>query len=308
MGEAPGPVYDMKGGVRGKYLGKVSAPVADGTATRRIWAPLIDFPWSGSERCITADTSILAPSAYRGYESTELDESLSQVDRADCRDASHWVCVSLPAHHQLSAGEALNSLLLALWIVRPTKTYIALRFEESADGHKPYRVLDRFQWIKGQAADDISDEDLDRAADLLPRIRASYVARGRLRNALVLTFRGCVSVGWQSALICWSAATEALLTYERGFGLPDRLARAYTMLVGDPDQSGFRRLYDLRSDIVHGRSYDRDGNASNRADVAACSDLLRRVWGAGLSSDERVAMLESTDEQRRKFFQAHLEP
>jgi hypothetical protein len=309
MGDASGPVYDLKGGVRGKYVDKISAEVPDGT-TRRVWAPLIDFPWAGTERCITSDTSVLPPSAYRGYDSANLDESLSQVDRALCRGASHWVCVSLPARHQLSARENLNSFLLALWIVRPTKTQIRLRFEEIEPGvYKPSRILDRFQWIRGQASDELTDEDLGRVADLLPRVRAAYVTRGRLRNALVLTFRGCVSFAWQAAFICWSAAIEALLTYERGRGLTDRLARAYAKLVRDPTASleHFKRLYDVRSDIMHGRSYDRDSKASNLEDLAACSDLLRRIWWAGLSSDKTVAMLESTDDVRRMFFGAHLE-
>ncbi len=306
----PGPLHDLRGGVRGKYAGRMANAAPQAVATLRVWAPLFDFPWEGAEYQITEGTWIRAASAYRGYDSPDLDQSLSPYDRTLCRDVRHWLSIMQPAHHSLSVRESVNSFLLALWIVRPTRAHVALRFQESAsDSPSVFRVLDRFQWIHGQAADELGDKDLMAVSRLLPPLRSAHVARGRLRNALVLTFRGCVSIDWQAAFICWSAAAEALLTYERGPGIARRLARAYARLVDDqktPIEAAverFRAMYEVRSEIVHGRAHDRDGNARNLEDLITFSDMLRRIWDAALGAEDMRLVLESDDEVRKRFFE-----
>ena len=66
----------------------------------------------------------------------------------------------------------------------------------------------------------------------------------------------------------------------------------------------FKTVYDVRSDILHGRSYDRESSEKNLEDLAACSDLLRGVWKIGLGSLETCLTLESDDDVRRTFFTA----
>lgn len=303
------PLHELSGAVRGKYAGQSPAGAPAAAAIRQSWAPLVDFPWTGTDRCVIDNTSIYGPSAYREYDAHVFDDSLSQGDRALCRDASHWLSISLPVHHPLSVRESMNSFLLALWIIQPTKTRIHLRFDESPDAPpEAFRVLDRFQWSGGYVRDVLTDDDLSAVSNLLSRVQRAYTDRKRLRNALVLTFRGCVSADWQGAFICWSAALEALLTDGRGPQLTDRLARAYAKLVDASGASGseavvyFKAMYDIRSDIVHGRSYERDASKGNLADLAACADLLRNVWRAGLNSEETYAILESEDQVRHTFF------
>ncbi|MGH7310459.1 MAG: hypothetical protein ACREK6_17375, partial [Candidatus Rokuibacteriota bacterium] len=58
-----------------------------------------------------------------------------------------------------------------------------------------------------------------------------YTSGSRPRNAIVLTFRGCVSVDWQSSFMCFIAAAEAMLTYSDKPGITARLANAYGRLV-----------------------------------------------------------------------------
>lgn len=304
------PVYDLKGRVQGKYASRMAKRADGSVAHLQLWAPLSDFPWSGKNHRITEHTWIRTASAYRGYKAEEVSQDLSAYDRLLCQEAEHWLSVGVSAQQQLSARESMNMFLLALWMIKPTKTHVALRFQESpAEPPSVFRVLDRFQWIEGQATDQLQDEDLDGVSSLLESIRYAYIRRGRLRNALVLTFRGCVSIDWQAAVICWSAALEALLTYDRGPGLTKRLARAYARLCQNPaEQPGkagieFTRAYDVRSDIMHGRSYDRDASAENLVDVAACSDLLRRAWRSILPSDELTRVLEADDKVRKQFFE-----
>lgn len=99
------------------------------------------------------------------------------------------------------------------------------------------------------------------------------------------------------------------LTYDRGSGLTNRLARAYARLAENPDVPAaagvdeFKAVYDIRSAIVHGRSYDRDESPTNLTDLIRCSNILRQLWRATLESEKTFCLLESDDEARRAFFE-----
>ena len=72
--------YDFRGGVRGKYVERYKESNPDvPEVIVHAWAPLIGFPWAGSERKITDDTWIRARSAYREYE--ESKEFKYSLDR-----------------------------------------------------------------------------------------------------------------------------------------------------------------------------------------------------------------------------------
>jgi hypothetical protein len=138
-----------------------------------------------------------------------------------------------------------------------------------------------------------------------------YIARQRLRNALVLTFRGCVSSDWQSAFICFAAAAESLLTYSSKPGLTKRLGETYAALAGRESQvtssaasADFARLYSIRSDIVHGRAYGRVDERQNLDHLRAFSDILRGLWRIVIGSDATRRALEENDQGRETFFKA----
>lgn len=309
------PEYDFGSGVRGRYAqryrehGNVVALDARAAEDAEVWAPLVGFSWTGLERQIANDTWIRQGSSYHGYE--QFAYVLAEEERDRCRETGHWLRVIQSRGDRLSASEKLNSFLIALWIVRPTLTQVPFRFEEAQSGTKPFaRHLDRFQWVRGQAAEDVRDEHLDTVARLLPELRAAYADGRRLRTALVLTLRGCFSRDWQSALVCFAAAAEAMLTYSREPGLTDRLAKSYAKLVSRSQpaakraQDHFKKLYALRSDIVHGRSYGRRNSGHNLRDLAAFSNLLRRLWSAVLVRPELRKGLDGDDQQREKVFSA----
>lgn len=298
-------------GERGKYVKlyrkSVSASV-EAVADVRVWAPLVGFEWAGSEYQIADDTWIKKGVAYRGYESDEFANFLSRDEREECREIRHWLSIVQPAHYEISTKASVNLVLIALWIVRPTRTSVPLRFEEAEAGFRTAaRVHERFQWIDEQAAENIKTRDLDKTRDILQPLRTVYKARQRLRNALVLTFRGCLTSDWQSAFICFAAGVEALLTYSRGPGLTDRLARAYAKIAcnngsGELAKEHVKKLYLIRSDIVHGRAYDRKASSRNLRALADFSDVLRSLWRTVLEDRELSSILEGDDRRREEFF------
>lgn len=291
------PEYDFSKGVRA-------------TETIHIWAPLLGFQWAGLEQQIAGDTWIRPASGCRDYQKfPEFKYALAEEEWDRGREAQHWLALTHMRSDELSAKVKMNSFLLALWIVRPTRTHVPFRFETVESGFRLVaRVLDRFQWVEGQAADEIKDKDLDDVTHILASLRIAYAACGRLKNALALTFRGCVASDWQSAFVCFSAAAEAILAYSQAPRLTDRLAESYAKLVSS-SRSGrelakdrFRRLYSIRSDIVHGHAYERAGPSSKLSDLGDFADLLRQLWKVVLGSKEVLVALEGDDKQRQNFF------
>jgi hypothetical protein len=294
--------------VRGKYAERFrqARQVEDDRPRVAIWAPLVDLEWNGKQVELFENTSIVPGSCYRGYEATEYHDFLSTEELKLCRETEHWLSVSQPVHYELSAAEAVNAFLIALWVIKPTFTHVPLRFVEMPQERTAVRLLDRMQWIEGHAAHGIATGDLTAVSEVLGPLRDVYLERRRLRSALTLTFRGCISKDWQVGFVCFSAAAEAMLTYAADRGVTNRLAMSYAKLTAAPEiiaaSELFKRLYGIRSDIVHGRSYDRKLTERNLHELAEFADVLRKMWIAVLRSSDLRTQLEGDDEQRRQFF------
>ncbi len=308
----PSAGYSFAFAARGKHYGGSQDRDAVALAPRvRAWAPLFNFPWRGASVPITENVSIISGESYKGYESDALKRFLSLEELDECRDIAYWLQIDQSLRDQVSIRVRMNSFLLALWLARPTRSYIAFRFEEVEAGeHLAARILDRFQWIEGYVSEDLSVADLQHVRISLPSLVEIYEASRRLRNALMLTFRARVSSDWQSSYVCLTAAAEALLTYSQGPGLVGRLADAFSRLTSASDserkaqRDHFKHLYSVRSKIMHGRSHDRRNAEANLRDLAAMDDALRRLWNKILESSELRAGLDAGDESRLNLFNA----
>lgn len=272
-----------------------------------IWAPLSAFAWDGGELELSKEIWIKGRASYRGFEDPVFSRFLSIDERTECAEAEHWLSIVQPAHYPVSPRASINCFLLALWIAKRTQAHATVRFEESDAGHRTAaRILERFRWIEGHALVEVDDADLYLVSRILPALVDCYASGGRLRNALALTFRGCVAGDWQSAIVCYSAAAEAMLTFARGPGVTRRLAAAYSKLApsGSRQLSAemFSELYAIRSAIVHGVSYERKNRDENVRALVRFADALRGLWGVVLSSPDIRTVLESEDDRRAQFF------
>src|SRR6266542_137279 len=73
---------------------------APGNEETRIWAPLVDFSWTGSEKQIAEDTWIRPLSAYGGYE--QFAYVIAQEEQERCRGISHWLHIARSARDKVS--------------------------------------------------------------------------------------------------------------------------------------------------------------------------------------------------------------
>ena len=90
--------------------------------TRRfeIYAPLQEFRWSGSNHELLAGLRIKRLDDIpdlRGLEAT-----LAEEERRSMSSVSHWLVFDWKENTDLSPAETMNLVLLALWLVKPTKT------------------------------------------------------------------------------------------------------------------------------------------------------------------------------------------
>lgn len=300
--------YRLAWAPRGKSTSEGRSARPKDVAILRVWAPLIDFPWDGGGYPLRDDMRISSRPTDCPWDAEAARYFLSEEERASAQASDHWIEIDQPSHDTASAAAKINMFLIALWIVRPSLTHVSMRFEQGPDGLNVMRVLERFQWIKDQLHPDVKQEHLASVRAMVPALLRVHERRGRLSNALSLTFRGCISKDWQSSFICFSAALEGLLNYGRGGGVTERLATAYSKLLarygesGSDDRQRFANLYNVRSAIVHGRAYERESSTRNLVDLTAGSDLLRKVWRIVLEHEAVLEMLEEEDTARQTFF------
>jgi hypothetical protein len=275
-----------------------------------IYAPLQDFYWDGVDFELTPELRI-----RHFTEKPDLQGLAATIDQDEQTDvffyAQHWLTFNWNEGTEPSPAETVNLVLVALWLTKPTRTHVSLRFElgrnAAAGENNRSRLFDRFAWIPGATQEEFNRSDLTSASSYYLALRDICCARGRLNDAFILTLTGCWSHQWQTSLICHAAAAEALLTYSTAPGITRRLAMSYACLIEtqrtsrDAAYGEFRRLYSVRSDIMHGRT----GNVlpSERLPfLARVQDVLRMLWRTIISSPQTVSVLEDSDAQREAYF------
>ena len=186
-----------------------------------ILAPLPEFQWDGTAFSLASGLWIRALSQKPDLRG--MDQSLGEDEQNNVSFARFWLMFEWTSGAQPSPAETANLVLLALWLVKPTKTHNAYRFHLGQGGlaaeKSRHRLLDRFSWVQGGVHDEFNDGDLQSAAQYYSALRSACLARGRLNDALILTLTGCWSHRWQAALISHAAAAEALLTYSTKPGI-----------------------------------------------------------------------------------------
>jgi len=274
-----------------------------------IFAPLQDFHWPGCDFSFSPGVALKrmgTPPDLRG-----LEKQVSTPEWNRALNSRHWLVFQWIEDIEPSPSTVINLVLLSLWLVKPIRSQVALKFElgqEDAENRATMsRLLDRFAWIPGTIDPDIDDEELRLAATYYAVLERLALARGRLNNAIVLTVAGCWSHGWQTALICQALAAETILTYATGTGLTRRLGKSYACLVEAKTQerdaafAEFKDLYSARSEITHGRMH-RIARADTLPTLLRLQNLMRKLWRAVLTSANHASELERDDSGREAYF------
>lgn len=276
----------------------------------RVFAPLNDFSWGGTSHVLVPGVEIIqrpqTPYPLRG-----LDGHLNRFDSNKLFFADHWLTVEWSPGEIPGPAEAVNLTLLSLWLAEPTKARVEFRFcvatDPAADPGSMTHLLDQFQWTPGGASTAVTDSNLADASSFYEPLCQITRDNSRLLNALALTLKGCMSVQWQPAFICYATAIEALLTFSRARGLTRKLSLAFACLLAtasidrDVHFRRFLSLYDKRSRIIHG-SEGGIPHADRLPLLIEMGDALRLLWNNVLDDPAKISALESPDAARMTFF------
>jgi len=280
----------------------------NGAGSSTVVAPLSNFVWDGEEFVIDGFGAVRPHSAIPA--NIRNQTYICDPEKKLAEEVPHWLCFTQRQADRLVPREKVNIFLVALWIAVPTKTNVRVRFEFQSDDAVPDVTChhDRFHWTRGHPEDRAETAHLQQVSEYIPRLRRIYLANRRLRNALHLTFAGCISIHWQVAYICYSAAAEAILAYAKD-RIGHRLSMAFACLTKrtkedrDAAYREFLRLYYVRSDIMHGRAAQRSDYDTSQRELAKLTDVLRELWQAVLASPVAVEELERDDDYRREFLE-----
>jgi hypothetical protein len=290
-------------------LADLAGTQANEPAKLEVWAPLFGFDWNGSERKLGFDTKVVEGSRFRHYDAPAVAQFLSEEERDECRHTRHWLWFTQSAHSPLSLGGNANAFLLALWIARPSPTYMRVRFHHNDFGdHGATRILDRFTWIGDQVSESLRDEDLDVVGRVVPNVRTCYQDTTRLRSALSLTVRACTAHDWQVAFVSFTMALTTLLRHSGRGPLIARLGDAYSALVpkatakGFPNTSDFTRLHRIGTQIFLGRAHELRDREENIRHLQLMANATRAVWSRLFESSRLRSSLEASDTERAKLF------
>jgi hypothetical protein len=242
------------------------------------------------------------------YDPTVLDkrDCLSGHEIREVRGTNFCFVINEKVPKKLAPQKILNVLLVAFWVLRPSKVYIRFRFGPKELDFS--RLLDQFIHNHLDTHKEIYTlDDLNTIKEMFIRLLEVLKKKGRLSNAFDLTFRACMAYSSLVAHVLIAAALESLLTYKRGFKLTERLAKAFACLTSlkkrarDRAFQKFYSVYDFRSDIMHGRMKDLSRHR-HLITLGKSTDCLRLTWLKVLQDAELMKVLGDSDPVRQSFF------
>lgn len=234
---------------------------------------------------------------------------LSKQEINDINNCKYWINITNSFPLYLKPSVICNTILLSMWVNKPNQIETRFRF---GDDNNISRQLDRFQFIRLDNNENYFDlHELENIKIYYNSFCRIIRKNRRLYIAQINTFGGCQAYHWAVGFLLFTAAFEALLSYQRGYGVTKRLAKANACLMEktknkrDLLYKKFKKLYNIRSDIMHGnqRKWQRaDGNLKKLSEL---SSLLRNLWHKILTDKDLQTTLEADDNIRKTFLKEY---
>jgi hypothetical protein len=239
------------------------------------------------------------------YRFDDNDSFISKIEFNDASICHDWLIIDSDKI-KLEDEVVLNTLLVAFWIFSPNKVSYKYIFDD--DGKCCYK---NFSWFEFNEKDINKSEytlkELSKIKTHFKMLEFITHTNGRLHTAFLNTLQGCMAFNWKTAFILYSAAIEALLTYKRSYGITNRLSKSYACLVEkdilmrEQEYCIFSHLYNIRSDIMHGKVYNKNPD-DNLLSLSEFAYILRRLWQTILADLNIINNLEQQDADRESFF------
>jgi hypothetical protein len=232
---------------------------------------------------------------------------LSKREIEDINNCKFWIKISGSFPYYIKPSEICNTILLSMWVNKPNQIETKFRFGED---NSISRQLDRFQFIRVDNNDNYFNlHDLENVKIYYKSFCQIKRRNKRLYIAQLNTFMGCQEYHWQVGFLLFSAAFEALLNYQKGYGITKRLAKSNACLMEtskykrDSLFKKFEKLYNVRSDLMHGKQRKSRRGDGNLKKLSKLSSALRHLWQKILIDRDLQTTLEGDDSIRKAFFE-----
>lgn len=236
----------------------------------------------------------------------------------------YWLLVKSPTSEE-EAENTAALFLWSLWLAARTRVRIWAQIElfqtRMGDQLQSRWWTTTYELNRISPVDRITDQVLDAVKKNLSTALKIYTRRDelpRLSEALFLSHLGCKNMNWQAAFILWMASLETLLLEPKpeneGFAktVCSRVARLLSASRADYDRyyKQIDYLYNIRSDIVHGKFGARAWDTGNPEDrlkqLAQLETVLKSVWHKVLALKDIEGTLEKRSD--RDLFFNHILP
>ena len=206
---------------------------------------------------------------------------------------------------------------LALWILIPTKTVIPFMTNFNEIYVPLYQRFQHNPEYSMQICDLIIIKEMGKNFSKIYNI---YIKYKKVNLAMLYTFDSCLLRNWDASFVLMVTAFESILCHKAhickleqkrlNWGLTKKLSWTYAILSENDNSKrqsafeGFRYVYEIRSDLVHGKTIKnkyKKGNI-NLKKLAKCRDMLRKLWQVILNSEEIIENLSGNDKMRKDYF------
>jgi hypothetical protein len=271
----------------------------------RIVMPLFSFEYEDSEEFIFSGGKY----SLRPFNS---DNEIPQIDLFSEQDKQHmqmksWALVADEPDIDKYKQE-VNILLLSFKIYKLARLFIKYRLCKD-DVMLCRRINQNMEYVLAEKSPIlITFDDLKVIDKGFSNLLKMKDISNRTYNAIYFFYRGYHSAKWIDAFIFWMSALESLFSKdEPGAATKTICSRVSALLDSKPrcEYDNIKKLYDLRSEMVHGRiganlddvpEQDREKLEILHELEYVATECMKKIL------DDKIYLIYSNDKQKERYF------
>ena len=237
---------------------------------------------------------------------------LSEMDRAHISREKWWLVAEDP---RTNFRTETNLMLICMRILKRRAPFIKFRICEQDERHCG-KLNETMGPVSKSDASVISGDGLFTAQDLrwVDQATARMVqmdkVSNRTHNAIYFLFRGCYLRMWVDTFMLWMASLESLFSRDQGGSATRTIcSRASNFLEVESGATydDVKYLYDIRSQMVHGRLPLTEDRAGERANIDKLAHLERILLDCFRKFLDEEAYVHFSDPENREGFLSTLD-
>ena len=210
-----------------------------------------------------------------------------------------WV-IETNKRNSLNISEEINLILIAIKIFFRKSTYAKYRICKD-NILKCRRLTEAQSFTDTESYEPLEYSDLGKIDYGFECLKEMRSISNRTYNALYFLYRGFYSYQWRDSYIFLICVIESLFSKNTAGGNTNKICKRVSRFIDDINynEDKIRNIYNLRSDLIHGRITLDDKSENNIKKVSELEDLVIRIVEKILN--EKIYLHYQSDENRSKY-------